>query len=71
MLEIVLTDDQARVVTSALKPVQVRDRKGNVLGTIAPAWTAIGLDSRLTEGGVDDRTISTPANASRLIGSTG
>jgi hypothetical protein len=39
MFEIVLTDEQARVVSSALKPVQVRDRKGNVLGTITPAWT--------------------------------
>jgi hypothetical protein len=39
MLEIVLTDEQAKVVATALKPVQVRDQRGNVLGTITPAWT--------------------------------
>ena len=39
MLEIVLTDEQAKVVATALKPVQVRDPKGNVLGCINPIWT--------------------------------
>src|SRR5882724_450772 len=38
--------------------------------TIAPALAAIGLDSRLTDAGVLDRTISTPTNASGRIGST-
>src|SRR5213592_1741062 len=38
--------------------------------TIAPARAAIGLDSRLTDAGVDDNTMSTPANASGRIGST-
>src|ERR1019366_10626606 len=38
--------------------------------TIAPAFAAIGLDSRLTEAGVLDNTISTPTNASGRIGST-
>src|SRR6266850_7304090 len=37
--------------------------------TIAPALAAIGLDSRLTDAGVLDRTISTPANDSGRIGS--
>src|SRR5947209_2735750 len=37
--------------------------------TTAPARAAIGLDSRLTEAGVLDRTMSTPANASGRIGS--
>src|SRR5437588_4104766 len=37
--------------------------------TIAPARAAIGLDSRLTEAGVLERTISTPAKASGRIGS--
>jgi len=39
MLQIVLSDEQAKVVASALKPVQVCDREGNVLGCIAPIWT--------------------------------
>src|ERR1043166_5864225 len=38
--------------------------------TMAPAFAAIGLDSRLTDAGVDDNTMSTPANASGRIGST-
>src|SRR5207245_3672367 len=38
--------------------------------TMAPARAAMGLDSRLTEAGVLDSTISTPANASGRIGST-
>src|SRR5437879_12341676 len=39
--------------------------------TMAPARAAIGLDSRLTEAGVDDRTLSMPANASARTGPTG
>src|SRR5256885_11942012 len=39
--------------------------------TMAPALAAIGLISRLTAAGVLERTMSTPANASGLIGSTG
>src|SRR5262249_53677780 len=39
--------------------------------TMAPAWAAIGPVSRLTDAGVLDNTISTPANASGRIGSTG
>jgi hypothetical protein len=39
MLHIVLTDEQAKVVATALKPVQVRDTRGNVLGCINPVWT--------------------------------
>ena len=38
--------------------------------TMAPAFAAIGLVSRLTDAGVLDRTMSTPANASGRIGST-
>src|SRR6266487_1105353 len=38
--------------------------------TIAPAFAAIGLDSRLTEAGVLDRAISMPTNASGRISST-
>ena len=39
MTNIVLNDEQAKVITSTLKPVQVQDAKGNTLGVIQPAWT--------------------------------
>jgi hypothetical protein len=39
MPQIVLNDEQAQVVATALQPVQVRDAKGNYLGTIPPIWT--------------------------------
>src|SRR5437016_6282699 len=39
--------------------------------TVAPALAATGLNSRLTDAGVLDRTRSTPANASAHSGSTG
>ena len=39
MVQIVLTDEQAQVVASALEPVQVCDSRGNVLGRIDPVWT--------------------------------
>jgi hypothetical protein len=39
MVHIVLNDEQARVVASALQPVQVRDSQGNVLGILPPIWT--------------------------------
>src|SRR6476659_1246585 len=39
--------------------------------TIAPAFAAIGEYSLLTDDGVLDSTIFTPANASGRIGSTG
>src|SRR5882757_836181 len=38
--------------------------------TMAPFPAAIGDDSRLTEAGVDDSTICTPAKASGRIAST-
>ena len=38
--------------------------------TMAPAFAAMGLYSRLIEAGVLDSTMSTPANASGRIGST-
>src|SRR5262249_41049687 len=37
--------------------------------TMAPASAAIGLDSRLTEAGVLERTMSTPLKASDPMGS--
>jgi hypothetical protein len=40
MVQIVLTDEQAQVVASALQPVRVCDSQGNFLGSITPIWTA-------------------------------
>jgi hypothetical protein len=37
MPEIVLTEEQAKVVAGAFVPVQVRDVRGNLLGHIEPA----------------------------------
>src|SRR5581483_12344796 len=39
MNQIVLTDEQAKAVASSLKPIQVRDSKGVLLGTFTPIWT--------------------------------
>jgi len=39
MSEIMLSDEQARVVSQALGPVAVRDAKGTVLGHIEPKLT--------------------------------
>jgi hypothetical protein len=39
MIQIVLNDEQAKIVASAHKPVQVCDGSGNLLGIIAPTWT--------------------------------
>jgi hypothetical protein len=39
MPEIVLTDEQAKVVHSSLKPIVVKDSQGIVLAVIPPIWT--------------------------------
>ena len=39
MNPIVLTDEQAKALATVLKPVQVRDKKGTLLGTFTPIWT--------------------------------
>jgi hypothetical protein len=39
MVQIVLTEEQLKVVASALQPIQVCDGKGNVLGSLPPIWT--------------------------------
>jgi hypothetical protein len=39
MSELILSDEQAKIVAQARKPVTVRDSKGNVLGFVAPVWT--------------------------------
>jgi hypothetical protein len=40
MHDIVLNEDQTRVAAAALRPLQVCDAKGNVVGTFSPIWTA-------------------------------
>jgi hypothetical protein len=39
MLKIILTPEQAKLVATARKPVQVCDPEGNVLAQIDPVWT--------------------------------
>jgi hypothetical protein len=39
MPQIILDDEQAKLLASSLKPVEVRDRQGNLLGVIPPLWT--------------------------------
>jgi hypothetical protein len=39
MPHIVLNEEQAKIVATALEPVQLRDAKGYVLRTIPPIWT--------------------------------
>jgi uncharacterized protein YmfQ (DUF2313 family) len=40
MSEVILTEEQARVVAESFSPVTVRDTSGNVLGHIDPKLTA-------------------------------
>ncbi len=39
MTRIVLTDEQAKLVAAATKPVPVCDSAGNVLGFLNPVWS--------------------------------
>jgi hypothetical protein len=39
MSPIVLNDEQAKQAASSLKPVEVCDSRGNILGTFTPFWT--------------------------------
>ena len=58
MLEFVLTEEQAKVVAATLKPQQVRDTKGNVLGHFRPIWTEEDIAEarrRLAEAAADGR----------------
>lgn len=43
MTQIVLTEEQARIVALALEPIRVCDPKGNILGRIEPEVTAEDL----------------------------
>jgi hypothetical protein len=40
---IILNDEQAQVVSSAVQPAEVRDGQGNILGVLSPIWTAEDL----------------------------
>jgi hypothetical protein len=39
MTPIVLNEEQAKLAAAALKPIDVCDSRGNVLGTFTPFWT--------------------------------
>ena len=39
MTDLILTEEQTRLVTEAPGTLRVRDHRGNVLGTLAPTWT--------------------------------
>jgi hypothetical protein len=39
MVQLILNDEQAQVLATALQPIQVCDAKGNVLRIIPPIWT--------------------------------
>ena len=39
MLQLVLTDEQAKQLAEELKSLEVCDSQGNVLGTFTPLWT--------------------------------
>jgi hypothetical protein len=43
MNQIVLSDEQIKVVVTAISPVEVVDRHGNTLGYLPPLWTAEDL----------------------------
>jgi hypothetical protein len=39
MPQIILTEEQARVVAAAAEPVLVRDGRGKLVGVIPPPWS--------------------------------
>jgi hypothetical protein len=49
MLQIVLTDEQAKVVATALQPIQVCDAEGRIIGHIKPVWTEEDIKEALRE----------------------
>lgn len=43
MSHLVLDDEQAQAVTNSRGDIQVRDRKGNILGYMSPDFTAADI----------------------------
>ena len=43
MRQIILTDEQARILSNAVDEVELRDQSGNVLGYVPPAFTAADI----------------------------
>src|SRR5260370_35053355 len=39
MPDLILSEEQARIILQAAKPVTVRDSKGTLLGSVSPFWT--------------------------------
>ncbi|MBI1917541.1 MAG: hypothetical protein HYS12_22820 [Planctomycetes bacterium] len=54
MLEIILTQEQAAIVASALKPIHVRDPSGNLLGILDPPWTEADIEDALRRRASDE-----------------
>jgi hypothetical protein len=44
MWHIVLTDEQARILASTPRPVQVRNSQGNIFGEIGPVWRSEDIE---------------------------
>lgn len=40
---IVLSDDQARTISTAVGPIQVRDSQGNIVGYLPLVWTSADI----------------------------
>ena len=54
MSPIVLNDDQAKQVASLLKPIDVCDSQGNILGTFTPFWTEADIEDALRRVASDE-----------------
>jgi len=59
MSPIVLNDEQAKQVASLLKPVDVCDSQGNVLGTFTPFWTEADIAEAKRRLGSDEPRYTT------------
>jgi hypothetical protein len=59
MHDIVLNEEQARVAAATLRPVQVRDTKGNVVGVFSPIWTEEDIADAKKRLGSDEPRFTT------------
>jgi hypothetical protein len=39
MPDLILSDEQVKLVTQAARPITVRNPKGNIVGSLDPVWT--------------------------------
>jgi hypothetical protein len=54
MTHIVLTDEQAKTIAAATKPVAVCDSAGNILGFLNPKWTEADIAEALKALAADE-----------------